>query len=269
MTTAAPQAEWQVAGASVKGTDHVRRGLPNQDAWAHATVDGPQGRRLIVALADGHGSQASYRSAEGARLAVDVFLQVAGTGDWMVRGQDAERALAEVSAQWRQRVQGDWESRGGPGPAPWVAYGSTLLGLVALADGVLVAQLGDGDILELAEEGGEARRPLPPDERLMGNETTSLAAGPSAGLWRWEWREARPEGPDLLYLLATDGYGNSFRDDAGFRQVPADVREILRHEGLEVVTGQLDSWLREASSMGSGDDVTAAFVWRPGREARR
>jgi serine/threonine protein phosphatase PrpC len=64
---------WRVAGRSVRGASHQRRGAPNQDAiiWAP-----DHGGTVILAVADGHGSRASYRSGTGSALAVQVVSEV-------------------------------------------------------------------------------------------------------------------------------------------------------------------------------------------------
>lgn len=59
---------WRTLTASVRGAAHERSGLPNQDAVRVARFD--EGRALLVALADGHGSAKNFRSQPGARLAV-------------------------------------------------------------------------------------------------------------------------------------------------------------------------------------------------------
>lgn len=64
-------------------------------------------------------------------------------------------------------------------------------------------------------------------------------------------------------LTATDGYVNSFRDEAGFRQVARDLWEMIRDEGVAAVQPNLKAWLNEASQQGSEDDVIVGIIWRP------
>ena len=66
-----PAARWAVAGASVRGALHVRDGLPNQDALLTWVSDDPAAPVAIVTVADGHGGARHFRSAIGARLAVE------------------------------------------------------------------------------------------------------------------------------------------------------------------------------------------------------
>ncbi len=191
---------WRALRASVRGAPHWRSGLPNQDAVRIAPcalaygADSGAAAALVLALADGHGSPKSFRSQQGARLAVVVAFH-----------------------------------------AP--AF-------------ILYLQLGDGNLLTVSAD-GRVRRPLPPDARLLGNETTSLYA-----------RQTLAGAPPALILAVSDGYANAFRDDDGFRQVAHDLWAMLRGEGEAGVSRHLRGWLDEASQQGSGDDISVGILWR-------
>jgi len=111
----------------------------------------------------------------------------------------------------------------------------------------------------VASQGG-VRRPLPHDERLLGNETTSLCVAHAAR----DVRLAVTDTADLpaLILASTDGYANSFRDDDAFLRVGPDLLEILRADGPQNVNDHLRGWLEEASREGSGDDITLGILCR-------
>src|SRR5881397_846411 len=70
--------QWRVAGASRRGSSHVRSGLPNQDAieyWASA-----DGNTAVMAVADGHGSGLCFRSEVGSRVAVTTAVATTEIG---------------------------------------------------------------------------------------------------------------------------------------------------------------------------------------------
>jgi hypothetical protein len=144
---------------------------------------------------------------------------------------------------------------------PIFAYGATLLVVLVVEPFILYLQLGDGDILTVSEAGEVGKAPLPADERLFANETTSLCT-------RDSWRDFRAHfqvisgSPPALILVSSDGYDNSFRDEAGFLQVGADILEMIRAEGLETVAESMETWLTEASQQGSGDDITLGILCR-------
>ena len=268
--------DWRTLQASVRGAAHHRAGLPNQDAVRIACTDG--GLPLIVALADGHGSPKSFRSQHGARSAVAVALKVGGTlfklENASQRKRWAEEQLPrELTRRWRERVDRSLDrrpfalaelealdpvSRRQIEAHPYLAYGSTLLAVVVTPAFILYLQLGDGDILTVSAS-GEVERPLAKDERLIANETTSLCSAKA-------WNEVRIKfqalagAPPALILAATDGYANSFRDEAGFQQVARDLWMMVQDEGLEPVRSNLKNWLNEASRQGSGDDITVGII---------
>jgi serine/threonine protein phosphatase PrpC len=265
---------WRAVGRSVRGASHRRGNIPNQDAiaWAPETASGSP---LILSVADGHGAQASFRSATGSALAVDVAIGLlteligghAGAELDELR-QAALRTLPrELPARWRRAV-GEHAvanplpaSAGNPakGDAA-IAYGSTLLAAAVTEEFVVLLQLGDGDILLVAES-GEVRRPWLADRRFLGGETASLCTPDAWTHVRIDVQPLHPETHQLI-LLCTDGYANSFREDDGFLRTGRDILEIIQHDGIGRVEEELEQWLWEASEYGSGDDVTSGILWR-------
>jgi hypothetical protein len=271
---------WRAIGKSRRGATHQRTGLPNQDAlWLpEATLEWP----LILAVADGHGSSKSFRSDRGAQLAVvtaqTVCRHVPGNPQELtqlsaVKRWAEDRLSHEMVRCWREAVNEDIAAHlftadetdlGGSADQanlhPYLAYGATLLVVVVTAAFILYWQLGDGDILTVADD-GKVSRPLPRDERLFANETTSLCAEQA-------WRDVRTAfqvlagTPPALILAASDGYANSYGDEAGFLQVGRDLLTLIRENGLEYVDANLATWLDEVSRQGSGDDVTLGILCR-------
>jgi hypothetical protein len=138
-----------------------------------------------------------------------------------------------------------------------IAYGSTLLVTAVTEQFGMFLQLGDGEILTVSES-GDVSRPLTRDDRLFGNETTSLCA-PEA------WRDFRVSfqlftQPPALILLSTDGYPNSFRDESGFFKVGSDILNMIRENGLSFIKENLGGWLSDSTRAGSGDDVTLGIL---------
>jgi serine/threonine protein phosphatase PrpC len=263
---------WIALGRSVQGAAHRRASLPNQDALA---MGGAPLWRL--ALADGHGSARCFRSGLGAECAVQAALEAsallppgaphAEIKDWL-----ACRLPREIVRRWRERVDQHLASHPfSPeelGRLPWpqpslgqsrLAYGATLLLAAATAEYAYYLQLGDGDILAVSDD-HSVHRPLAQDQRLFANETTSLCMENACGEMRTAF-QAR-DGLPALILASTDGYANSFRDEAGFLQVGADLLALLREEGEGFVEQHLESWLRESSEIGSGDDITLGLLYR-------
>lgn len=270
MTKPETYTRWQVAGRSVLGAAHARAGVPCQDAILWRKGDGV----VVLAVADGHGSERSPRSDEGARIAVEVATQLLyvlyansgfAPGNLSPFKHYTEDQLPRVIVrEWVERVKTHHDANEGESQQSennvLVQYGSTLLAVLATPEFLLFLQLGDGDILVMADD-GSVTRPIPKDERLMANETTSLCT-PHA------WREVRVafqpvvEEPPALILVSTDGYANSFVSEQDFLKVGPDYLQLIREQGLEQVTLNLEAWLTEASAQGSGDDITLGMICR-------
>jgi hypothetical protein len=285
---------WRAAGLSVRGATHARRGLPNQDA-IHWSPAAGIGLPLILSVADGHGSTRYFRSGVGARLAVETTVAVVRAfidGHRHVNNPSMLKHTAEewlpkrLVRGWREAVAAhicehplaaheldSFENYYGASARQLTdtdllrAYGATLLAAAVTPTFVLYLQLGDGNILAVSDA-GEVTTPLPPDERLFANETTSLCTEEA-------WRDFRvgfrpiSNTPPALILISTDGYPNSFRDEAAFYKVGSDLLDIIRANGFDRVEEELESWLTESTYAGSGDDVTLGVMCRAGAQSPR
>jgi serine/threonine protein phosphatase PrpC len=279
---------WRVIGQSVRGASHVRAGLPNQDAirWLPRSR---QGSQLILAVSDGHGSAKSFRSDVGSHLAVDETA-------WLIQdlldGQPDPRNLSavkrtaedrlpqEIVRRWQSAVDDHrrespftleeldklQEQRGAEAVQevqdhPRLAYGATILAVLVAEEFFLFLQLGDGDILTVMGD-GEVLRPLDEDARLFANETTSLCMTKAWREMRFRF-QARYGPPPAMIMLSTDGYSNSFVNDAAFCQVGSDILAMMRSYGVRAIERDMASWLTDASAAGSGDDITLGILYRP------
>lgn len=275
---------WQVTGCSVLGASHRRKGTENQD---HIRYHDERGR-AIVALADGHGSAKSFRSAKGSEFAVAVsfgfaweLLQAASGGGnrflSFVKDQVETDIPRRIVHGWTRQVDEHLEQHpftdrelavleeqaGADGVRRVaqdgrLAYGSTLITAIALDSFAVFWQIGDGDVLTMSGN-REVTRPVPKDARLIANETTSLC---SPDAWRM-FRYAILGTPAPLIMVSTDGFANSFLDDEGFFKFGSDVSDIIVEQGLGKVTAYLPDWLAEITERGSGDDISLGIICRP------
>ena len=272
----------------MKGASHIRNGLPNQDyGWPLYPNSAPD---AILAVADGHGSSRCFRSDRGARFAALTANNVLqnfhgkrpGLPSLSAAKEWAENGLPkEIVREWCERVQEDvatnpflddelktLHDKEGDIRAkqivdnPLLAYGSTLLCALLTREYIIYAQLGDGDILAVYND-GEVIRPIPKDERLIANETTSLCLAKAWDDFYVVFQPINANTPALV-MLSTDGYSNSFRDEAGFLKAGADYLNLMREEGIGYIEQNLEDWLNEASKSGSGDDVTLGLGYFSG-----
>lgn len=259
--------EWRVVGRSVRGATHERNGLPNQDAIHWLPVSG-RGSSAVLAVADGHGSPRYSRSHIGAALAVergaqlvDEFLnsQVDVDNLSLIKHAAEEWLPRALVRNWSEAV--DEHLKSDPLPldeGSSIAYGTTLLIAAVTERFICYLQLGDGDILTVNDR-GEVSQPLAKDERLLGNETTSLCATDAWRDFRVNFQPLTQSHPALV-LLSTDGYPNSFRDEPGFFKVGSDLWQMIQEHGLARVEADLAGWLLHSTRAGSGDDVTLGIL---------
>lgn len=277
---------WRVLKESVQGASHIRVGKPNQDA-----IESSQKTNgvlpIILAVSDGHGSSKCFRSEIGSKLAVDCaisvsdeFLQNAAQLNLSHIRDSAQRLLTvDILQKWARAVEdhltthpftdSELETLSNevdPSAVAAVkenggllAYGATLLLVIVATKFIMYLQLGDGDIVAVNSD-GVAERVLEEDSSLIANETTSLCQKNAAKKFRFRFQEALQNLPPKLILASTDGYFNSFSSEAGFLQVGVDLLKIASADGLEKITTELEGWLAQASSEGSGDDVSLGLI---------
>jgi hypothetical protein len=247
----------------VRGVRHLLRGQPNQDAIAWSPAEDVPDQPVVIAVADGHGSALHPRSGEGARAA--VAIAVALLGDWLRTAPPAdagEALLQRIVAAWRRSVEQHLTEHPLTG-RPTLAegdihglYGTTLLAAGVCRGSVFCLQIGDGDILALTAD-GTLFKPLADSPDCVENLTDSLCQEDAAG----RFRLARIDGTVELLLLATDGYGNSYENDADFEEIGPDYLALLRRVGVDQAATGLPGWLAEITRTGSGDDITLGLLW--------
>jgi serine/threonine protein phosphatase PrpC len=283
-------AGWLVLTASERGAAHVAVKTPNQDSVA---VERAGTSGVVTAVADGHGHSRHLRSAKGSRYAVTIGCQVGQEfADKLAADRLDEPAIATAETEalaerivdlatgflvptvvdrWREAVLADVEAdpfsdaeqgKRRRGDDPTIAYGSTLLLCVAVGDWLVLAQIGDGDVVGVCPD-GSATLPVPADPQLDGLVTTSLC-GPYAIS---DFRVAivnTTRTPLLAALLATDGYGNAQVVEEWPDSFSKDLAWLLRERDMRWLASQLPAWAaRCASADGSADDTTVALLISP------
>ena len=282
---------WLVLTASERGASHAAVRSPNQDAVATERA-GAEG--VVAAVADGHGHPRHLRSARGSKLAVAVGCQVAqemadrleaGTAIFAQPDPAATAAaiadeltrlteqflVPAVVSRWREAVHADVktdpftqaeQARRHSGDDPTIAYGSTLLLCMVLHDWLILAQIGDGDVVGVLAD-GRAVQPVPADPQLDGLVTTSLCGSDPGADFRVASVDAS-QNQLRAVLLATDGYGNAQVVEEWPQAFSEDLAWMLRDRDVNWLASQLPSWAaRCASPDGSADDTTVALLISP------
>lgn len=266
-----------VFGESVQGASHIRSGKECQDNLKKVEKDE---NTVILAVADGHGSDSCPYSKTGSYVAVNVFCKILGDyletyagqpemlltflkreGDTKVaQAIDAEwkRRILKIHANCKREVILDTENSKDK-EAIYKMYGSTLLGLVITKEFLFAFQLGDGDIVKVSETGVQN---IIEADKILGTETHSLSKAQS---WKkaitFVKKEEKDKQHPVMYMLSTDGMANSFKNDEEFKKTCNEYYTLLNEHGVKVVTDNLKAWLSETSELGCGDDITALFAY--------
>jgi hypothetical protein len=268
---------WEATSASVRGAAHERDGRPNQDSVRVVEV-GESTPGLVAAVCDGHGGDRYVRSDVGSRFGTEVacdigrrFLAAFGSSSDLaeVRSQLHTRVTVSVVERWRERVIDDARrrpftdhertrarTRADLGDDPLIAYGCTLVLAIAGPQWLAFVQIGDGDVTVV--RGADADGPMPPDDRLVGGETTSLCLPTAVADARIQLL-GEPL-PDIV-ILSSDGYANSFASPTWRSESGVDLRRQIDDFGLAQVEAHLPGWLSESARAG-GDDVSMALIRR-------
>lgn len=242
-------------GASVIGPSHVKKKMPNQDA-----VGIDQANRWLI-VSDGHGGEAHLYSEIGSRLAVSVTDEVLKERYESLRALSwvQQRAVIEsdickaIVDNWRKAVL-EHKVAYDRAEEVYPLYGCTLLVAIRFESHVFFIQIGDGAVMVI-EKGGVIY-PVPDDELLFGNFTTSLS-DENAVL---EMRVAHlPIKCDTALIgLFTDGVENAYR--GSLEDASAFGMQLLQDTETEPLEPLLTKALQDAAAH-SLDDTTGA-VWR-------
>lgn len=269
-----------ICSECVKGATHERNGKPLQDSKKIVEVSDDI---VIMAVADGHGSEKCLRSERGSLIAVNTFCEVMNR--YLTSyGQDEEgletlvtflnregdtRFAQDVCEEWQSRVKQSFYKNKVPalidanGQVDWKSvyslYGTTLLGMLITRNFVFSFQIGDGDInFATATE----CYPLVEPEKFLGTETHSLS---KVDAWRKSVASIRRKDAEkdlpYMYMLSTDGFANSYANDDVFKDTCREYCEMINQHGFKAVKENLAKWLKETSEGGCGDDVTVAIAY--------
>lgn len=251
---------------SVRGASHENGNTPCQDSARVCITE----NLAIAAVSDGHGSEKHFRSSSGSEMATRIairsvtdFFERNGSLAAVFSGNPSEaarRIAANIICGWNDEIaahlrfsplnsseQNIYDKYGGLSPE--IMYGATLIIAAADKNGLFGLQIGDGSLVLGADD--TENMPMPEDERLMANLTTSLCDCDAISSFRSFWRE----GDFSHIVLSSDGLINSFVSKNDFLSFSARAASV---------TGQyipsLKQHLRERSRAGSRDDISVAVI---------
>lgn len=269
-----------ICGECVKGATHERNGKPLQDSKKIVEVSE---NTVIIAVADGHGSDKCARSDRGSTIAVNAFCEVMkryltsyseqknGMQNLIafLNREGDTRFAQDVCEEWQARVKQSFYKNKvetmmlDDGKPDWKTvfslYGTTILGMLVTDTFVFSFQIGDGDIMMVTPND---IYPLVEPEKFLGTETHSLS---KRDAWRKSVASLRMKNEEedvpYLYMLSTDGFANSYASDEEFYKTCREYFDMIGQHGFDAVKDNLAQWLKETSELGCGDDVTVVMSY--------
>ena len=268
-----------VYGYKCTGSSHIREKKNCQDAYKiwDKKIKGKE--VYIIAVGDGHGSKNYDLSEFGSQIVVETIV------DELVKfyqyfldnkeelGQkfDMLKMLKSdfpklVVRKWKENVIKHYESYYGMDNAIIdesekikiiKRYGTTGLFAFIVPEGVVIGQIGDGDILIVNEEKVES--PLPVSNELIANVTYSMTSKEAHFLWNIN--QINIESRTML-ILSTDGLSNSYARDENFFLFARSLFDNISSgdEKKDIKKLNIPSYIEKASFNGSGDDITIVFA---------
>ncbi len=267
--------KYEIIGKSIQGASHIRKGVECQDAFRKVELENGT---IILAVADGHGSETCPFSSTGAKSATNVFCDIMSEHHQKYSenlellatylNREGETRIAQaIDSEWKRRIVKQHkrlkrtidvlEDGTQDVQSVYKQYGTTLLGLMVTDTFLFAFQLGDGDIGYVDGNGYEA---VVEGDKILGVETHSLSRESA-----WEKaisivRRRSPVSPSM-YMLSSDGFANSYKDEASFRATCIDYFNMLNEHGVAAIRANLPAWLMETSEMGCGDDITLLMAY--------
>jgi serine/threonine protein phosphatase PrpC len=286
--------QWRHVEKSVEGASHKLCKKPNQDRIIfYSPSENDSDFPRIMAIADGHGSEKYSRSDKGAEFAVSTAIELCKDlenhpWDTINDRKNISLLCRKIVQKWREKVDADLQisplsddekrliypkkdltthkSNDLDIDGSITAYGTTLLITAIYSSGILYIQIGDGDILVFDKNGG-LTKPIPEDDRLLGNETTSMCQSEA-------WLDFRSLSVTIddnaqfpvIILMSSDGYKNSFSEERVFNNIGLELLHLMCkcpngiNAGIDYINDNLINWLNTTSEKGSGDDISVGII---------
>lgn len=269
---------------SEQGYYHVKAGKECQDASGLYS----DSEMIIIAVADGHGSDNYPRTAKGSTFAVEAalgaikeFVDTVKATSIIIDPQqkkELEERMHELEAnilrRWHDNVASDiaqnplqeseltkvsekYKRRYATGDYDAKAYGTTLVVACVTYDYWFGLQIGDGRCIAFIED-GTSNEPIPWDDTCQSNITTSLCDENAISEFRYCCSKEIP----LAVFISSDGVEDSYANMEELHALYRAVVEIFAEHGEIMGKTEVREFLPKASRRGSGDDVSLAGIIR-------
>jgi serine/threonine protein phosphatase PrpC len=261
--------DYNVFNSTFVGASHIRRKTRCQDASLSLCENGI----AIAAVADGHGSEAYFRSEIGANFAADIAVNSAAdfikkiTPDMLTDAGSVNRQLIQLEkciiTRWGETVEEhlrqfpfteDEERLFAESRDIYPVYGTTLIAAAVTPSYWFAFQIGDGKCAALSD--GLWTEPVPWDDKCFLNATTSICDSRAVDEFRHYFSGELP----AAVFLCTDGVCDSYGSADDLFLVYSKTAETFARTGFTRAKKTVSRMLPAITSKGSGDDVSLAGI---------
>ncbi len=247
---------------SYRGLNHIRSNMPCQDSSGYYEGDG----YTILAVADGHGDSAYFRSDDGSYLAVKSSLEYVREfieDEGLKVHANLRPFKKEIISRWISAVRNHLkenpftpeEKQRNQGCLDYKPYGSTLLVAVISPSYSLLIQIGDGRIASVGDDGNVDLNPHSFYETVDENSEFGMTSSLSQGHINFRAKEFDTDIP-FAYALCTDGLDESmYAQDLQYCLLDSIIMSQFGDMWYNVVAPMIDE-----RSIKYGDDVSLAVV---------
>jgi serine/threonine protein phosphatase PrpC len=283
---------YQSFSASVIGGSHVKHGKDIQDRTK--SFDNP--KLSFAVVADGHGADECFRSAQGAKIAVECaskalhdfineiepcFIEKLSRKASPPSHEEFEKPLRglvnHIVAQWHEGVDrhvqvepftpaeletaGEkYRDRYEAGEHYAKAYGTTLIAAALTSQYWFGLHIGDGRLTALYRD-GSFDQPVPWDKKCFLNQTTSICDDDAAERARVYCSFHGEKAPPAAVFLCSDGVDDNYPVEENERHLFKLYRTIaltFAEEGFPSTVTQIKDLTASFAAKGKGDDTSIA-----------
>lgn len=138
---------------------------------------------------------------------------------------------------------------------PLSAYGTTLLAALIIEEGIVLLQLGDGDMRLYYQK--EPMNFIIPSPLMYGNATHSLASSDALEHMQIVFTDTIPD----FIFLSTDGIINSLEDEKDYQTIGFQMMKSF-DENASSFHDDVSKLIERFALFGSGDDCSLTYIFK-------
>jgi serine/threonine protein phosphatase PrpC len=283
---------YQSFSTSIIGSSHIKYGKDSEDCAANHD----NAKMSLAVVADGHGADECFRSATGAKIAVEcavkalhdfvIEIEPRFTATFLRKASPPSREefdellrnlVKHIVARWYDKIErhiqaepfsaGEFEKvsekyreKYETGENYYKAYGTTLIAAAVTARYWFGVHIGDGRFTALYRD-GTFDQPVPWDPKCFLNQTTSLCDDDAAERARFYCSLNSEKAPPAAVFLCSDGVDDNYPVEENEKYLFALYRTIaltFAEEGFVSTVKQIKDLANSFAVKGKGDDTSIA-----------